>query len=320
MAANSFALEYEPTWRRADNYPLPNLKISTAAVKDYSKLRGSGKTPTDLPDAEKMSDAFYNYMKTSFQKRYPKKEVIRPYNLRGATATTKDYRGSQLYHSNVIYFNGHGNQQTLSFSDERMLIGEKAYGGDIKWVFIDACNVLNVNKAGQLNKGPAETYWDRTYEEREDLGGGRVRITTYPGRYDLLKDAFIGVHAILGYYSFSPSVPGVEAKYKYFAQYFIEEDMQVWEAYKKAHKRYYEDVKDVEYLDATDGSKVKLAYEPAIAYIKGTDQYGRLHDGSTEKISSTYEVAMDPRNLKKYPKLKYEVKLLSQKYGVPKYN
>lgn len=299
MVANSFALEYEPSWRRADMYPITTLKISSFAIKDYSKLRGKNKTPVDLAPAVDIKNGFFSYMEESYKKRYPK-YVAKKYNdWDNADATADRFQGTPLYHSNIVFFAGHGAQQTLPFYERRIEVGEKAFGGDIKWVFLDACEVLNVNKDGKLDKGSAKTYWDMS-------------------KYERLKEAFIGVHAILGYYSKQEMIGGdvpSKLKYKYFAEYFIEDDMPIWEAYKKANKKYYDEIKDIYY----NAFKEEFGYEPAIAYIKGTDQYGRQHDASTEKISSTYEVAMDPRNLKNQKKLKYDVLILSQKYGTPKY-
>lgn len=287
MAANLFALEYEPSWRRADWYPITMLKISSAAIDDYSHLPGA----TNLTTSIEARDAFVSYMTQSYNRRYPSYQVIQPYVFTNYTAKADSFKNAQLYHSNIVFFAGHGNQQALAFYDRIADVDYKAFGGDIKWVFLDACLVLNVNKSDKLNMGPGNSYRD-------------------PDKFTKLKNAFIGTHAILGYYSIgirlrsSSETYSSKTKYKYFAQYFIENDMGIWEAYKKAHKTYY------------DGAKEYLAgYEPAIAYIKGTDQYGRQHDGSTEKISSTYEVAMNPHQSGR----NYDVKFYTQKYGTPEY-
>lgn len=296
MAANLFALEYEPSWRRADWYPITMLKISSAAINDYSRLGAP-----NLKRSIFAKNAFVKYMTDSYKKRYPDYQVIQPYVFENSNATVANYSGAQLYHSNIVFFSGHGDQHALAFYDQGANVGYKAYGGDIKWVFIDACNVLNVNKSDKMDKGPGDSYRD-------------------PQKFNKLKEAFIGVHAILGYYSLSWEYPdnsnvnaskNSELRFKYFAKYFIEEDQTIWTAYKKAHKKYFDEVDAVYYADWGE----HLGYEPAIAYIKGTDQYGRQHDGSTEKISSTYEVAMDPRQSGR----NYSVKFYTQKYGTPEY-
>ena len=307
MAASSFALEYEPTWRRADWLPVGSLKISSAAVDDYSALRNNKKyhwtiAPTDLKRSVFLRNAFVKYMGESLKKKYPSKDTIIPYNFKNNTATVSNFKSAQLYHSNVIFIAGHGNQQQVGLYDELMDIGYKAFGGDIKWVFIDACEVLNVNKDGQLDKALTSSTKD-------------------VNKFNKLKKAFIGVHAILGYYSLGWQYPDnsnanasyrSELKYKYFAKYFIEDGMTVWNAYKKAHQDYYKEIDDVYYKSTKEHM---IGFKPAIAYMKGKDQYGRSHDASTETYAKTYEVALDPRQTDR----SYTLNILYQEFGVPQY-
>ena len=58
------------------------------------------------------------------------------------------------------------------------------YGGDTRWVILDACLTLNVNKDDRLE-----------YPLSADI----VDLS----KVDKLRDAFVGVHAILGFYSLS---------------------------------------------------------------------------------------------------------------------
>ena len=134
MAANLFALEYEPSWRRADWYPITMLKISSAAIDDYSHLPGA----TNLTTSIEARDAFVTYMTQSYNRRYPSYQVIQPYVFTNYTAKADSFKSAQLYHSNIVFFAGHGNQQALAFYDRIADVDYKAFGGDIKWVFLDA--------------------------------------------------------------------------------------------------------------------------------------------------------------------------------------
>jgi hypothetical protein len=101
-------------------------------------------------------------------------------------------------------------------------------------------------------------------------------------------------------------------KYKYFAEYFIENDFTLWEAYYWAHNRTFNEFDQV-WMNA--GAGHIPGYTPAIAFMAGTDQHGRYHDGSAEKFSSTYEVGLDPRK----EGTNYSMYILYQEFGTPEY-
>ena len=307
MVVSSVALEYEPTWRRADWFPVGSLKISSVAIDDYSVLRNNKKyswtiVPGDLHRSVLTRNAFVEAMGESLKKKYPSKNVVTPYNFTNSNATVNNFKSALLYHSNIVFIVGHGRPQQLGLYDELVDLGYKAFGGDIKWVFIDACEVLNVNKNGLFDK---------------ELTSSTLDIE----KFNKLKEAFIGVHAILGYYSHNWLYPNnssananyrSELKYKYFAKYFIEDGLTIWDAYKKAHQDYYKEIDDVYYKST---KKHIIGYKPAIAYMKGTDQCGRSHDASTETYEKTYEVALDPRETDR----NYTLNILYQEFGAPEY-
>ena len=56
--------------------------------------------------------------------------------------------------SEIVFFSGHGNSmQSLAFYDRVQYfgIGTKRFGGRTRWVFLDACMFLNMNKEDRLN-------------------------------------------------------------------------------------------------------------------------------------------------------------------------
>ena len=303
LAASSLALEYEPTWRWAENAPIPRLHISAYAVDDYSHFTGG--SATTLSNRVRTKNAFIQYIEESANRAYPNMPTpIHGYMYNNSGATKANFKGAQLYHSNIVFFAGHGAQQTLAFYDQPMAVSQKPYGGDIKWVFYDACEVLNINQDDKLEVP--------LYSKPTPMDDNKLMN---------LYGAFIGVHAILGYYSLGRDDPsytsnGVRVyqhvKYKYFAEYFIENDFTLWEAYYWAHNRTFNEFDQVW---VNSGAGHIPGFTPAIAFMAGTDQYGRYHDGSAEKFSSTYEVGLDPRK----EGTNYSMYILYQEFGTPEY-
>jgi hypothetical protein len=150
----------------------------------------------------------------------------------------------------------------------------KVYGGDTRWVIFDACEVLNVNKDNMLHLPLSSTSID-------------------VAKVDTLRTAFHGVHAMLGYYSLSwedsiPFVGGVygsENLYKYFAEYFIEDNETIWDSFNMANDYLY-NVFDAYYLIANNDHQMGL--KPAIAFLRGYDENGYYHDTSIERFNYTF--------------------------------
>ena len=134
LAASSLALEYEPTWRWAENAPIYRLHISAYAVDDYSHFTGG--SASNLSNRVRTKNAFIQYIEESANRAYPNMPTpIHDYMYNNSSATKANFKNAQLYHSNIVFFAGHGAQQTLAFYDQPMAVSQKPYGGDIKWVF-----------------------------------------------------------------------------------------------------------------------------------------------------------------------------------------
>lgn len=152
-------------------------------MDDYSHFTGG--SASNLSNRVRTKNAFIQYIEESANRAYPNMPTpIHDYMYNNSGATKANFKNAQLYHSNIVFFAGHGAQQTLAFYDQPMAVSQKPYGGDIKWVFYDACEVLNINKDGQLNVP--------LYSNPSPLDNNKLMN---------LYGAFIGVHAILGYYS-----------------------------------------------------------------------------------------------------------------------
>lgn len=274
----------DPTWTTPSK-----VAVATFHVNNYSNYYHSG--VDNLYRAHLHRNMFYNTLSSKIQQKYPGKNVFPTYHCPDGgsnnicpNVSKNDYRDAQLYHSEFVFFSGHGNQQQIYLSDYPINLSSgcghdncaddqcgKIYGGDIRWVVLDACLTLNVNFDGQLDLPlTAETV---------DLS-----------KVDKLREVFGGVHAVLGFYSttwedyrvyyslYGNPVRETENMYFYFANYFIDEEETIWDSFNLASA---DIVDDFSIFD-------NRGLMPAIAFLRGYDADGRYHDTSMERFNHTF--------------------------------
>lgn len=261
--------------------------VSAFAVNDYSNY---------YPDVSSLTrsilhkDAFLDSLFSSLNVHYPSITKYVAYNYENSSATVSNYKGAQLYHSEFVFFSGHGNQQKIGLYDYPMTVSEgcagdtcnvtnygKVYGGDIRWVIFDACLVLNVNQDNMLHLP--------------------LTLTTVDiSRFNKILSVFRGVHAILGFYSLSwedvvfesgsgTVILGSEDLYRYFVKYFIEDGENIWDAFNEANEDLYNEfdyVYMMQYGNHADG------LSPAMFFLDGYDANGLYHNTSTETFDNTF--------------------------------
>ena len=242
-----------------------------------------------------------------------------------SSATAKAWKDADFKQSQIVFFAGHGNQQELLLHDYSVKLrarcccnrGDaacfaasglnssaicpnneyscpndeygKVFGGETRWVILDACLTLNVNNSEDLDEPLSLDYIDFS-------------------RVNTLRTVFTGVHAILGFYSLAwkgsikknGNIWGTEILYERFATNFIEKKETIWNAFSKACG-YFVDV---------FGDRKGL--KPAIAFLRGYDKNGVYHDTSTETFERTYNKPI-------YVEGSLELYIMYEEYGEPKY-
>ena len=267
-----------PTWTTPQK-----VAVAAFAVDDYSHYYKRGLK--SLKRSIHHRDMFIETLFSRVNQKYPGKRTFTTYRRWNAKASKKDYGEAVLYHSEFVFFSGHGSQQKICLYDYPICVsagcgrdicpndgGGKVYGGDTRWVILDACLTLNVNKDDRLE-----------YPLSADI----VDLS----KVDKLREAFVGVHAILGFYSLSwedfrlsyangYSEVASEYLYWYFTKYFIEDGETIWDSFNMASA----DIVD----DFSSYPRAK-GLKPAIAFLRGYDKKGRYHDTSTERFDHTFE-------------------------------
>ncbi|MDY6329946.1 MAG: hypothetical protein SPL52_00420 [Fibrobacter sp.] len=275
----SISLATTPAWTTPSK-----VGVSAFAVNDYTNYYVS---LNSLSRCIYHKNTFIDSLFAELTENYPGKTKYVAYNYEDSLASFVNYKSAFTYHSEFLFFSGHGNQQTICLSDHPMTVSEgcvgdncymyawgKVYGGDTRWVIFDACLVLNVNK---YNKKHLPISVDNV-----DLN-----------KVDALRTAFYGVHAMLGFYSLSweyafwsnGQLHGSENLYKYFSTYFIEDGETIWDSFDMANASLYNEF-DTYYL-ATFNEHI-LGLKPAVAFLRGYDSNGYYHDTSAERFDYTF--------------------------------
>ena len=279
----------------------------------------------NLTRSEEHKDRFVKQLFTSIKNKYPSvKTSLDPKSKNDKTAIAEDFRNADFKQSQIVYFAGHGNQQELLLYDYSVKLrarcccdrGDEAcfeatglngsaicpnnqyvclddeygrvFGGETRWVILDACLTLNVNKSNALNKPLSLEYIDFF-------------------RVNALRTVFTGVHAILGYYSLAwqgmraGDGYSTDAIFESFAENFIEKKETIWNAFSKACEKFVSNY----------GTRYGL--KPAIAFLRGYDKNGVYHDTSTETFERTY-------NKPVYVNGSLEMFIMYEEYGVPLYS
>ena len=257
--------------------------------------------------------------------KYPNVKTSKdPKSKWGEAATAEAFRDADFKQSQIVFFAGHGDQQELLLHDYSVKLrarcccnrGDaacfaasglnssaicpnnkyscpndeygKVFGGETRWVILDACLTLNVNKSGYLDKPLSLDYIDFS-------------------RVNTLRTVFTGVHAILGYYSLAwqgrrgGDGYGTDAIPNEFAINFIERKETIWNAFSKACEEFVKNY----------GTRYGL--KPAIAFLRGYDKNGVYHDTSTETFERTYNKPI-------YLEGSLELFIMYEEYGNPSYS
>ena len=301
IVACSFAAN--PTWTTPNK-----VGVSAFAVNDYSH---SSVSLGSLDRAILHKNTFIDSLFSELTENYPGKTKYVAYNYEDTAATFSNYKSAFTYHSEFLFFSGHGNQQEIYLYDHPITISKgcvgdtcytyhygKVYGGDTRWIIFDACLVLNVNKDDMLHLPLTATTVDFA-------------------KVDTLRTAFYGVHAMLGYYSLSweDSIPagggfyGTENLYNFFATNFIEDNETIWDAFNMANAILY-NVFDFYYMATVDEHADGL--KPAIAFLRGYDENGYYHDTSIERFNYTFNQPIQITGT-------LELYVMYDEYGTPEF-
>lgn len=277
IVACSFATN--PTWNTPNK-----VGVSAYAVNNYVNYV----LLDDLERAIYHKNTFIDSLFAELTEHYPGKTKYVAYNYEDTAATFSNYKGAFTYHSEILFFSGHGNQQKIYLYDHPITISKgcvgdtcyiynygKVYGGDTRWVIFDACLVLNVNKYNMRHLPLSATTVDFA-------------------KVDTLRTAFYGVHAMLGFYAKSWEYDfwsggihhGTENLYSFFATNFIEDNETIWDSFNMANASLYNEF-DAYYL-ATFSEHI-YGIKPAIAFLRGYDENGYYHDTSIERFNYTFD-------------------------------
>ena len=147
----------DPTWTTP-----AKVHVSAFAVNDYSNY--PPESATNLSRSIITKDTFVSSLFSELNNQYPAINTYKPYDYNDSDVTVINFKGAQTYHSEFVFFMGHGNQQLIALYDLPMRVSEgcsgddcivenygKVYGGDTKWVIFNSCLVLNVNKSNMLS-------------------------------------------------------------------------------------------------------------------------------------------------------------------------
>lgn len=293
----------KPSWTTPSK-----VHVASFAVNKYSHSY-YGDDLRNLNHSKEHRDMFVNSLLSRVKAKYPQRDARKTYYYSDSGATKDRYGTSQLYHSEFVFFSGHGNQQKICLYDYPIITysgcgrdvcpndsAGKVYGGDTRWVIFDACLVLNVNKDEQLEY---------------PLNAKTVDFA----KVDRLRSVFRGVHAILGFYSLSwedrKSVYDINGYHDYqtaylyddFTRFFIEDGETVWDSFCIASAM------TVNFFSPFNNNK---GLKPAIAFLRGYDKNGNFHDTSTERFEHTYNRPIEIDGT-------LELFVKYAEYGVPKF-
>jgi hypothetical protein len=275
--------------------PPQNLNISTYAIDNYSASAEAGLT--NLPRSVAEKNRFVEQISKRVNFMYPNTTVFHIRDKENASATANSFLTDNTDNSEIVFFSGHGGPQTLYFYDHShvFLPGTKRFGGRTRWVFIEACLFMNMNREDRISATASSENMDMERKRR-------------------MSALFNGVHAILGNYAdgyqwtikkhwYSSARWRTEDRFDYFAQYFIMYKFGIWDAYVSALKKVYKNFTENSAL-GSDGSK-HPGYRPAIVYFYKSFSDGSVMDMSLEKYGETYNVPVSDGSISDYI-LKYK--------------
>jgi len=259
-----------------------NIKLATYAIGKYNH-RGL----VDIPRSTIEKNRFVNSITRAIQSKYPNTSIKHVVDRENEMATSSSFQNEDfIEQADFVFFEGHGSQQRLVFSDAELpLTPDKIqFGGNTKWVILEACLVLNVNRRDSISG---------TIENPNNI---------HQSRLSDLRGLFNGVHAILGHYAqtyqwqikpswYSMAFRQTDDKFEYFAQNFIIGGMGIWDAYSLAVRRMYNNFEELRFMGFKSNIK---GLKPAIVYFKKTYPNGEVLDMSQETFANTYNAPIMP--------------------------
>lgn len=289
-----------------ESYCAPqNIRFSLYAVKDYSKYEYK---LSSLDRSIKTKDRFFKEFYEAIQKKYPNIGMLIVHNKENSDATANSFLTDDTDQSEFVLFVGHGNPLHMAFYDRGVTfnVGTKSFGRNTRWVIVDACEFLNVNKEKSDDPRKASTEIDNN-------------------RKNALVSMFKGVHAILGSHSkmWQGTVPKhwyntsekwrSDDRYEYFAKYFITDGETLKDAYFSAVYKHYDNyVNNHAFGYDTNAS----GFMSAIAYFYGEFADGTVWDMSKERFGTSYNAPMTSSTAKFS---RTSIKIVYDKAGKPKY-
>jgi len=259
-----------------------NIRFATYAIDSYTN---GVHEPLSRSITEK--NRFVSSLTYAIQNKYPSTAISHIINRENEKATAENFlKKDKVNQAEMVLFVGHGNQQVLAFDDKDVNLQPSTvkFGENTKWVVLEACQALNVNKLEHIGE---------SISDPNNINSAKLNN---------LKGLFNGVHAILGHYAktfqwmarkswFSTAYWRTEDKFDYFAQNFITEGMGIWDAYSSAMRKMYNNFEAHRSTGTTN--KIK-GLRPAIAYFKKTFPNGSVLDMSQETFASTYDAPIYP--------------------------
>lgn len=247
------------------------IDISTYAVNDYSHYTNG---TSNLSRSIRHKSRFVSQMMSSINSRYPNISVNHVIDRTDSTATTFNFVNDANHNSEIVFFSGHGNVGLVALYDGITNLGtSKKFESFNRWVFLDACLVLDTTEA-------YATTW---------FNGAHAVLSFKSLSYEFVKpyNCFINCDHHRS-----------EDTFNYFADYFIEDGSEIWDAYNRAvRKAIY--------------SNGNLGIEPGIMYVEGTAENGQFVDFSEERFQNVYNGPLPPSAGR--------VKRKTQPHGTPAY-
>lgn len=269
--------------------PPKELNVSTYAIDDYS---ANDENLSNLSRSVAEKNRFVGQIFDNVKFKYPNTTVRHIRDRENAGATKNVFLTDNTDDSEIVFFAGHGSPQTLFFYDYRheFLPGTKRFGGRTRWVFIEACMFMNMNRDDRISANASS----------ENMDIERLRK---------MSALFNGVHAILGNYAdgvqwtikkhwFSSARWRTEDRFDYFARHFISGGVGIWDSYVSALKKVYRNFTENSAL-GSDGSK-HPGYRPAIVYFYKQFSDGSALDMSLEKYGESYNAPVSDGSISNY--------------------
>ena len=278
------------------------IGISTYSVNDYSRVERCNDLSRSIADKKR----FVEQMTEQIKAKYPNTTVQHIRDRVNESATANNFLTDNTDDSEIVFFSGHGEPQTLFFYDREQSFGTKTkrFGGKTRWVFLEACMFLNVNKSDRLSA-------DITKSENIDYQKVAIIFSLFNGVHAIMGNYADGWQGIIKKHWYSSAHWRTEDRFNYFAKYFVKEEYRIWDAYVSAVKKVYKNFTEnsaLGYYTSITG------YKPAIAYFYLKGANGNALDMSLETYGKSYDAPASDGSLRNY-----QIKIKSIEIGSPRY-